>query len=255
MIGREGIASALRFLGLRSGYHVLVHSSLSSMGHVEGGAATVVQALLDVVGADGTVIVPTLTGNELIGPDADMTFDIVTSPSWNGAVAEAVRTWPGAVRSVHPTHSVAAIGAAAQRLTCGHVDCVTPCGEGSPYARLAADPAGMILLLGCDHESNTTLHHVEELAGVRYHLQPLPVRGVIHYGDRTQSRSYWVHRYGTPRNFTAIEPLLQERGIQVQGAVGNATARLMPANRLVSLGLDVLRAAPSFFVKGAGADC
>jgi len=50
------------------------------MGHVEGGAATVVQALLDVVGADGTVIVPTLTGNELIGPDADMTFDIVTSP-------------------------------------------------------------------------------------------------------------------------------------------------------------------------------
>jgi len=76
---------------------------------------------------------------------------------------------------------------------------------------------------------------------------------VIHCGDRTESRSYWVHRYGTPRDFAAIEPLLKERGIQAQGAVGNATARFIPASRLVSLGLDVLRAAPSFFVKGAGA--
>lgn len=254
MIGRGGIATALRVLGLRPGHHVLVHSSLSSIGRVDGGAATVVEALLDAVGTDGTVIAPTLTGSEFIGPDAQMTFDVDSSPSWNGAVAEAVRTWPGAVRSVHPTHSVAAIGSAAQRLTRGHQDCVTPCGEGSPYARLAADPAGMILLLGCDHESNTTLHHVEELAGVRYHLQPMPVHAVIHYGDRTLSRNYWVHRYGTPRNFTAIEPLLLERNIQLQGAVGSATARLMPACRLVSLGLDVLRAAPSFFVKSGGAD-
>lgn len=251
MIGCEDIASALRRLGLRSGHHVLVHSSLSSMGRVEGGPTTVVQALLDVVGTEGTVIAPTLTGNELIGPDADITFDVVSTPSWTGAIAEAVRTWPGAVRSIHPTHSVAAIGAAAQLLTRGHADCVTPCGQGSPYAWLAADPAGMILLLGCDHESNTTLHHVEEMAGARYHLQPVPVRCAIHWGDRTESRSYWVHRYGTPRDFAAIEPLLKERGIQVQGAVGSATARLMPASRLVSFGLDVLRASPSFFVKGA----
>lgn len=231
----------------------MVHSSLSSMGRVEGGAVTVVQALLDVVGTNGTVIAPTLTGSELIGPDTEMRFDVASSPTWAGAVAEAVRTWPGAVRSVHPTHSVAAIGAAAQRLTRGHEDCVTPCGKGSPYARLAADPAGMILLLGCGHESNTTLHHVEELTGVRYHLQPMPVRGVIRCGDRVDTRNYRVHRYGTPRNFAAIEPMLQEKGIQVQGPVGNATAKLMPASRLVSLGLDVLRAAPFFFVKESGA--
>jgi aminoglycoside 3-N-acetyltransferase len=252
MIGREGVAAALRSLGLRSGHHVLVHSSLSSIGRVEGAAGTVVQALLDVVGTNGTVIAPTLTGSELIGPDAEMTFDVVSSPSWTGAVAEAVRTWPGAIRSVHPTHSVAAIGAAAGRLTRGHVDCVTPCGEGSPYARLAADPAGVILLLGCSHESNTTLHHVEELVGARYHLQSVPVRSVIRCGSRTESRSFWVHRYGTPRDFAAIEPLLQERGIQVQGAVGDATARLMPSGQLVSLALDVLRVTPSFFVKRAG---
>jgi aminoglycoside 3-N-acetyltransferase len=107
----------------------------------------------------------------------------------------------------------------------------------------------MILLLGCDQESNTTLHHVEELVGVDYHLQALPVRGVIRYHDRTETRDYWVHQYGTPRNFNVIDPLLMQRGIQTQGRVGAATARLIAVGPLVSLGADVLRAAPRYFVR------
>lgn len=253
MVDAEQIGSALMLLGLRRGHHVLVHSSLSSMGHVVGGAPTVVRALLNVVGTTGTVLAPTLTGHEHIGPHEDVVFDLAGSQAWTGAIAETVRTWDGARRSAHPTHSVAAIGAAAQRLTEGHEDCVTPCGPGSPYARLAADPDGVILLVGCGHESNTTLHHVEEVAGSDYHLQPLPVRAVLHLGDRTERRDYWVHRYGTPRNFSAIEPLLVQRELQTLGQVGAATARLMPAGGLVSLGVEVLRAAPGYFVGNAAA--
>ena len=250
MIGRQEIATALRFVGVAPGQHLLVHSSLSSLGRVEGGAPTVVQALLDVLGSDGTLLAPTLTGSEDIGPTTEMAFDVDASPSWTGAIPVAVRTWPGAVRSLHPTHSVAAVGAAASRLTQGHEECITPCGVGSPYARLAADPQGMILLLGCDHECNTTFHHIEELAGASYHLQPKPVRGVIHHRGRTEARSYWVHSYGTPRHFMALEPFLLERGVQTTGLVGDAVARLMPAGPLVALGCDVLRASPRFFVSG-----
>ncbi|MET9019663.1 AAC(3) family N-acetyltransferase [Actinopolymorpha sp. NPDC004070] len=249
VIDADHLGTAFGRLGLRPGHHVLVHSSLSSMGHVAGGAATVVRALLDVVGPAGTVLAPTLTGNEHVGPHAEVVFDLAESPSWTGVIPATVRQWDGAVRSAHPTHSVAAIGAAARRLTEGHEDCLTPCGPGSPYARLAADPDGMILLLGCDHESNTTLHHVEELAGSDYHLQPAPVSAVLVLPRRTERRDYWVHRYGTPRNFAAIEPLLVQRGLQTTGPVGAATARLMPAGGLVSLGVDVLRAAPRFFVR------
>jgi aminoglycoside 3-N-acetyltransferase len=247
-IDRDGIAEGLRALGLRSGHQVLVHSSLSSLGHVNGGATTVVQALLDVVGAEGTVLVPTLTGDENVGPHAVVTFDVASTPGWTGAVSERLRTWEGAVRSRHPTHSVAALGAGAHRLTAGHEDCLTPCGPGSPYARLADEEDGVILLLGCDHESNTTWHHVEELAGVDYHLQTTPVHADIRDGGWRGSRDYWMHRYGTAREFGAIEPLLQQRGHQVEGHIGTSFARLMSAGGAVSTGLLALTAAPHFFV-------
>jgi aminoglycoside 3-N-acetyltransferase len=247
-IDRAGISTALARLGLLRGHHVLVHSSLSSLGRVDGGAPAVVEALLDIVGDEGTVLAPTLTGNEHIGPNTQLVFDAAGSSCWTGRIAETVRTWPGAVRSLHPTHSVTAVGAAATRLTEGHEDCVTPCGPDSPYARLAADPDGVILLLGCDHESNTTLHHVEELAGAAYHLQPVPVRAEIRHGHRTEMRDYWLHRYGTRRNFSAIEPLLVQRKFQSTAQVGAATARLVWAGPLVSLGVEVLRASPGFFV-------
>jgi aminoglycoside 3-N-acetyltransferase len=250
-VDQAEITAALQALGLRTGNHVLVHSSLSSLGHVAGGAATVVESLLRVVGPDGTVLVPTLTGNEDVGPDAVVVFDVGSTPGWTGAVSECLRTWDGARRSRHPTHSVAALGAGADHFTRGHEDCVTPCGPGSPYALLAEDQDGVILLLGCDHESNTTWHHVEELAGVDYHLQRRPVRAEIRDGEWTGSGDYWMHRYGSPRRFGAIEPLLQQRGRQVQGQVGEARARLMSAAGAVSIGVEVLRADPLFFLADA----
>lgn len=238
----------LQRLGLRAGNHVLVHSSLSSLGQVDGGAATVVEALLRAVGPSGTVLVPTLTGTESDGSGPDLDFDLEQTPCWTGAIPEAVRRRPDAIRSAHPTHSVAAVGAGAHRLTEDHELCIAPCGAGSPYAKLAADPDGRILLLGCDHESNTTLHHVEEIAGVPYHLQPEPVRAVVRFADRSEARHYWIHDWGTPRRFGAIDPLLDQRGLQTRGKVGEADARLLPVGPFVALGLDVLRADPSYLV-------
>jgi aminoglycoside 3-N-acetyltransferase len=251
VVDQAEIAAALAALGLQPGNHVLVHSSLSSLGQVAGGAATVIEALLSVVGPGGTVLVPTLTGDEKVGPHAVVTFDVESTPGWTGAVSECVRTWEGARRSRHPTHSVAALGAGAERFTEGHEDCVTPCGPGSPYARLAEEEGGVILLLGCDHESNTTWHHVEELAGVDYHLQRSPVRAEIRDGDWTDTRDYWMHRYGSDRNFGAIEPLLQQRGHQAEGQVGEAHARLVSARGAVFVGVEVLRADPRFFLSAS----
>lgn len=242
------LESAFAELGVGAGQHVLLHSSLSSLGHVIGGADTVIDALLHVVGRDGTLVVPTLTGHEGIGPDADVRFDVTSTPAWTGTIPETLRRRSGAVRSLHPTHSVAAIGAAAEFLTRGHEDTLTPCGAGSPYARLAEQPAGRILLLGVGHESNTTLHAVEELAGVPYHLQPGPTRGIIRTGDAELVRTFWPHQYGTPRCFPAIEPLLVERGAQLTGSVGASSARLVDAPALMALGRAVLAIDPDFFI-------
>ena len=126
-VTRHDLAADLRRLGLGSGDIVLVHSSLSRLGNVEGGADAVIRALLDVVAPDGTVLFPTLTGSERDGPDNPPVIDVRATPCWTGLIPDSARRWQGALRSLHPTHSVAALGAEAGHYTAGHEESATPC--------------------------------------------------------------------------------------------------------------------------------
>ena len=123
-ITREDIRYSLQLMGIRPGDTLLVHSALSSIGYVEGGADSVVDAFLDAVGPDGTIVMSTLTG--WFSP-----FDAATSPSTVGHISEVFRRRPGVLRSLHPVHSVAAWGKHAAYITEGHENCPTGCGEGT----------------------------------------------------------------------------------------------------------------------------
>lgn len=114
-VSRRDIVTAIREMGLQEGDKVMVHSSLSSMGYVDSGAVTVVEAFLEVLGSEGILMVPTFThsGTEY--------YDPLATPSKNGAVSEAARKYPGAVRSLHPTHAVTAIGPDAEELWYGTI--------------------------------------------------------------------------------------------------------------------------------------
>lgn len=243
------IIQSLQRLGLAAGHKVLVHSSLSSLGYVDGGADTVIDAVLATVGRTGTMLVPTLTGSELLSPDNPPRFDPRRTPSWTGRVPEMFRHRPDAIRSLHPTHSVAAIGADALSLTQDHLDSITPCDQLSPYGRLAVCKDGYILFIGVGHESNTTLHHVEEMAGVAYHLQKAFARAEIVIDDQVIYRHILLHRYGTPRQFSVMEPMWIERGIQTQTRVGGALLRLVQARRMVQVALQCLRVNPLILCK------
>lgn len=239
---QNDIVNGLKDLGLRPGSKVLVHSSLSSLGYVEGGADTVIDALLETVGARGTVLVPTLTGSEALSPENPPTFDPMHTPCWTGRIPETLRKRPNALRSLHPTHSVAALGANAAILTRDHINSVTPCDSLSPYGKLAALDDGYILLIGVTHQSNTTFHHVEEIAGVDYHMQPgfAPAHFSVDGADFVHH--VMLHAYGTPRHFDVMELVLIERRIQRVGQVGDATVRLIHAGRMVQATLQALRA-------------
>jgi aminoglycoside 3-N-acetyltransferase len=157
-----------------------VHSSLSALGWVCGGPATVIQALLDVLGADGTLAVPAHSGDNSDPAHwahppvpaswwADIRatmppYDPRTTPTLGvGRIPEAVRTWPGAVRSAHPQTSFAAIGPRATALVDGHaLDCRL--GERSPLARLE-EAGARILLLGAGFDTCTAFHLAEYRAG------------------------------------------------------------------------------------------
>ena len=243
IVRRDDIVRGLRALGLAPGDVVLVHSSLGSLGHVEGGADAVIDALLDTVGTEGTVLVPTLTGSDELDADHPPRYDPGETPCWTGRIPETFRQRPDAVRSLHPTHSVAAIGARARELTAGHEHSITPCGPDSPYGRLAQS-GGYILLLGVTHEVNTTFHLAEEIVGVPYHMQPGLVAAQVVERGRARTIHLMIHRYGSPRAFGRLEPAFRERGIQRDGQIGEAQVRLIHAGRMVELTCQALRQAP-----------
>ena len=241
MVTKETLVSELKSLGLASGQKVLVHSSLSSFGHMQGGADTVIDAILEVIGENGTMLVPTLTGHEDLSAQNPPEFDPQTTPCWTGKIPETFRKRSNAIRSIHPTHSVAAIGASATWLTESHIHSITPCDEFSPYGRLAELTDSFILLIGVNHKSSTMFHYIEEVAGVDYHIQKGFVNSKIHTNGDTKFRQIMLHQYGTPRNFNIMEQIFIDQGIQQNTVIGNAEIRFVNAFKMVKATLNALR--------------
>lgn len=243
------LVADLRALGVEPGDSVLTHASLSRIGFVEGGAETVVRAMVEAVGPSGTALFPAHTGHPDISPSSPPVFDVRTSPTLNiGAIPEAARHDPGAYRSLQPTHSVTAIGARATWFIEGHEHCDTPCGPGSPYDKLC-QARGKILLLGCDHESNTSIHMVEELAEVPYHM--LAGSGIMHITD-AQGHLHQIpgrfHRWGVERDFMRLDGEMTRLEIQHIGPVGQAECRLVDATAFRDFLLERLKADPNILL-------
>lgn len=188
---RESLASDLRALGLASGMTVIVHSSLSAIGWVSGGSVAVVHALVDVLTPDGTLVMPTHTG-DLSDPsfwqnppvpetwwsiirDTMPAFEPEVTPTRGmGRIVETFRTWPGTLRSSHPQASFAAWGQHAEFITARH-ELDNSLGEQSPLARIY-DRDGYVLLVGVPYGNNTSFHLGEyRAAGGRRIVQGAPV--------------------------------------------------------------------------------
>lgn len=177
VLTRSGLAADLRRLGLAEGDAVMVHAAFGRVGPVIGGPDALVDAILDVIGPQGTVLsyqdwelsvdvwdedgrVPEAL-REHVPP-----FDPATArPARDhGALAAVIGTRPGVRRSGNPGASVAAVGARAEEFTADHpLD--YGYGEGSPFERLAA-AGGRVLMVGAPLDTMTLLHHAEHLAAL-----------------------------------------------------------------------------------------
>lgn len=238
---RQTLSEDFSQLGLPHGAPLLVHSALSSLGWVEGGAPAVVEALVTTATPKGTVLFPTLTGTAADSPDNRPHSDQRLRSTWCGAIPCAALHHPACHRSIHPTHAVAAIGPDAGDLTAGHSSAQSPCGQGSPYTRLA-DAGGYILLLGVRHDANTTFHTAEELADAPYVSFPgrYPCTVIDTLGKHHEVRTP-IHRWDRPRIFESWHDQLLAHGIVRELRIAQAPCRLMRAQDLIDWLVGQLR--------------
>src|SRR4030095_146904 len=147
-------------LGVEPGGVLLTHAAFSTVAPIEGGPHGLIDALLAALGEDGALVMPSRAD------DDDTPFDRTQSPCRAvGIVADTFWRMPGVLRSDSP-HAFAAFGPQAARITEPHpVD--IPHGVVSPPGRVH-ELGGQVLLLGCGHDADTTLHVAEAIAGVRY---------------------------------------------------------------------------------------
>ena len=142
---RSRLTADLRKAGVRQGCPLLVHTSLSAMGQVPGGADTVIDALLDAIGPKGTLVIPTLS---YLYTNADSPrFDVRSTPTNLGTIPETFRLRTGVARSMHPTHSCCAKGPQTPAILGEHRKDRSPVGANSPF-RKVRDLQGQVAFLG-----------------------------------------------------------------------------------------------------------
>jgi aminoglycoside 3-N-acetyltransferase len=245
----QQIKADLQALRLVRGSIVMMHAAMSKVGWIEGGPRAVLDAILDVLGPEGTLMVPTFSYSYDKREVAEA-FDRRTTPSCNnGVLADAVWKRTDSHRSEHPAYSVAAVGARAEEMTRDH-PIEQPVGEGSPLHRLV-QRNGHVLLLGVGQEKNTLVHTAEALSGVGYTLVPFKESWGRSVRVKTPRGEVLIPQRefsGCSFGFPVLEPVLKRKGYLRTGLVGQARCQFMRAQDLVNTVFEVLRNQPDFLL-------
>ncbi len=244
----EDVARGFRAVGARPGDLLMFHGSLSSMGHVVGGPGTVIEGALQAVAPGGTVAMPTLWFCPADPPRRPENFDIRTSPSYVGALSEALRTDPRSVRSHHYSHSVSAIGPRAVELTANHGaggESPSPWdykafADASPWHRLYEWDA-LYAFIGVTMRVCTMKHYIESRYVARViRRAPEARRQGLRDGLTLMDRKGVWPFYDSEK----MEALLAARGLMAYGRIGSATVRAIRTRPLVETTLEILTADP-----------
>ena len=244
VVSKLTLVEQLRTLGVAPGQVLLVHASFRALRPVEDGPRGVLEALLEAIAGEGTLVMPSWTGRD------DVPFDPRTTPAAPdlGVVADAFWRLPGVLRSDHP-FAFAAHGPRAAEIVSGPIPFPPHLPE-SPVGRVFALD-GWVLLAGVGHEANTSLHLAELLAAVPYRVPKqvtvlrdgLPVRVDYEENDHCCAR------------FSLADGWLRQAGAQAEGRVGNARARLFRARQAITLVVDRLRGDPLLLLHASDHGC
>lgn len=247
---KEQLVKQLRDMGIQPTDKLLVHSSMKSLGPVQGGADTVLDALQEAV-SEGLLLMPAHTWKQMSREYS--LFNPETEPVCVGILPELFRKRPGVVRSLHPTHSMAVYGKGAKEYIAGEEKCKTPCPPEGCWGRLK-DIGAKILLLGVTHTRNTYIHSIEESFQIPERFTAEPVRFQVKLPDGSNKD---VDMY---RHYNKIDPHISEHydsmkeGYEKAGAaktvrLGEAECILCEAEKLFEVTGRILTKEPNCFME------
>jgi aminoglycoside 3-N-acetyltransferase len=239
MITKQNLLDNLSAMGIDPGGTLMVHLSYKSVGDVEGRGDTVLDALSEYM-QSGLLVLPGHTWNNVGANNPVM--DVLYTPSCVGKLPEMFRLRPGTVRSLHPTHSVAALGKDAELFVSGEESIQTPCGKGGVYYKLWERDA-QILLIGVNFTRNTYIHGLEEWDGAEGSIsdKQTDLYVVNHSGYRLFAPQYRHCAPNGSETFSKLEPDALHQNIMTIHRFGDATARLMRAKPLREMVAELLR--------------
>lgn len=222
---------------------LLVHASFKSLGYVDGGPDTLIDVLLELVGADGTLVMPTATTSFA----RTGVFDVVHSPSETGLLSETFRRREGVMRSSSPMASFAAIGRHASRFVQAYHAYLD---EASPFSALL-DLEGKVLLYGVDYDKCTLFHLSEERRQSPYNAYRTFSGTIVDEvgRERPGSQTYFVRKsLDTVKDPRPACRAFDESGEVFIARVNHGAIRVFDARKFDSYCMNVLALDPDAFV-------
>lgn len=251
-VTRDSALAALRDCGVGEGDTVLVHSALRPFGEVEGGGATIADALRAAVGEAGTLVAPAFTFRH--EAEDEPVIDPVNDPSEMGVISETIRRMPGALRSTAYRHSFSAVGPNAATVT-DTDPTLSVFDMLSTFGRLLALDT-TIVMLGLTYVSCTSFHFGEYLVQIPdRHTVDRHVRMRRPDGEIVPAtmRDYQPRptddgrEYEHEHDFDRAGLLLEQAGLVRVGAIGNAVVRAFRMRDLIHLLVDTYGLTPDIF--------
>ena len=236
MYTKEKIIEQLVQMGVPKDRPVLVHSSLRSVGKTENGADGLIDALAEHICAEGGLLcIPTHTWANL-GKNDIITLDLTKAQTCIGTLPNVASGRSDALRSLHPTHSMAVFGECAEDFVAGEEKATTPTPPNTCYGKIY-DADGYILLVGVGHNRNTYLHCVEEMLDVPNRLDPEPRAVTIkHRSGEIEHRFSRGHKADgiedVSAQFPNYEPAFRYHGCIIDGFIGDAPTQLCNARKM-----------------------
>ncbi len=244
--GPAELRAGLARLGIRPGDTLLVHSGFRRATGFRGGPHDVISCLLSAVGEEGNLLMVSLpyetSSYEYLRRDP--LFDVRRTPSRMGIISEIFRRREGVARSLHPTHPVLAYGRDADWLVRDHERCATPCGAGTPFAKLR-ELGGKVLFYDVPFGNFTFIHHIEDLLDGSlpfpvYRERPLPGRVLDGEGRMlVVPTRVFGERAVSSRRPEVLERALRQRGLLLHERVGRTRLLLVGCQDAVRVALEL----------------